>query len=299
MIVIDPMAIKDANLVYTNVPEADYPAYSAATTYAVDAYVIVVGVNNHKVYKSLVNNNTGNDPASSATKWLYMGSTNRWAMFDDSVGSQTTRADSISVQISFNQLVDSIALINISAAQADITVTVPVDGVVYSKTISLISTAGITDIYRYWFWPVLRKTDFYLADLPPYAAGTISIVLSDAGATVKCGAMVIGQRFEIGATQYGVRLGIDDYSDKTRNGFGQAQLVPRDYNRRGDFTMQLDAYQVEFAYQFLANCRARMMVWAGTTQYGPTLILGNYESFQFEIQTAKTSIYTLSVKGLT
>jgi hypothetical protein len=49
-----------------NYGTAVYPAFNAATTYAIGAIVSVAGVN----YKSLSGSNTGNAPASSPTFWL-------------------------------------------------------------------------------------------------------------------------------------------------------------------------------------------------------------------------------------
>ena len=61
----------DAIFTSSNVTEADYGVYSAATTYALNAYVIVTtGV--HKIYQSLVASNLGN-AVTDITKWLDSG----------------------------------------------------------------------------------------------------------------------------------------------------------------------------------------------------------------------------------
>ena len=56
--VIKSISMTDAMLVATSVPETDHPVYSAATTYANGARVIL----NHKIYESVQDGNIGKDP---------------------------------------------------------------------------------------------------------------------------------------------------------------------------------------------------------------------------------------------
>ena len=56
-------------------------------------------ISSHNIYESLTAGNVGNTPHKSPTYWLDLGSTNRWKMFDGSVTSRTTNADSIAVTL--------------------------------------------------------------------------------------------------------------------------------------------------------------------------------------------------------
>lgn len=76
----------------------------------------------HKVYQALqavpVNKPPLQDIAVSGGFWLNQGATNRWKMFDESVTSQTSVADRISLLFQASGRVDSVAILNISAATA-------------------------------------------------------------------------------------------------------------------------------------------------------------------------------------
>lgn len=72
----------------------------------------------HKVYESLQAANTGHYPLISPTWWVEVGSTNRWAMFDGAVSSQTTNADEIKVTLNTVGRDDAVALFNVSGCSS-------------------------------------------------------------------------------------------------------------------------------------------------------------------------------------
>lgn len=108
-----PASIDDAVLTSSNVPENDYPAWSASATYALGARVILSAT--HRIYESAANGNVGNDPTGSAGQWIDIGPTNRWAMFDEALGSQTERAGSIVVSLDPVDPIDAVALLDVTA----------------------------------------------------------------------------------------------------------------------------------------------------------------------------------------
>ena len=220
MKIIRPLVITDAVLVSSNVPETDYAAYASGATYAVGDRVIVVGTNIHNVYESLQASNIGHTPATSPTWWLLVGSTNRWKMMDQSITSQTSNPDSIANTYTIAGRADSVVLLNVDAASAHITMTDVDDGVVYDATVSLVSDSGIEDWYAWTFEPIVRITEKAITDMPPYLDATISVTLTDTGSNVLCGGCVIGQSKDIGGTQYGAKIGVQSYSVKQQDVFG-------------------------------------------------------------------------------
>ncbi len=88
--VVKPASITDAVLINTDVAEADYPVWSASTTYAVGSRVILVST--HKIYESLQNANLNNSPATATAFWNEVTPTNRWKLFDLSNSTQTTKS---------------------------------------------------------------------------------------------------------------------------------------------------------------------------------------------------------------
>lgn len=298
MKIISPQLIVDAIFTSSDVPEADYAAYSALTTYALGNRVIVIGADVHEIFESLANANLGN-PVTDTTKWLDVGKTNRWKMFDGTVTSQTTKADSINVVLAPVGIVDAIALMNMSASSARVVVTDALEGVVYDVTIDLTSSSGIMDWYAYFFTPIIRVADLVLTDLPPYANPSIAVTISALGETVACGALILGKFFDIGETQYGAKVGIIDYSVKTVDAFGNYTILERAFSKRGTFDLLVDNTAIDALHEFLTSRRAIATVYAGAETYASTFVYGFYRNFDINIVYPSKSICSLEIEGLT
>jgi hypothetical protein len=299
--IIRPMTVNDAALADSNVPENDYPAYNAGTTYALGDLAIYVAADKHWIIESLQDDNTGHTPTGEAsdTWWLKRGNTNRWKMFDQSVQSQTENADSIEVEIIAYGIASGLALLNVSAATANITVTDAIDGEVYNEDYNMTSDSGIQDWYAYFFEPIVRLSDLALTDLPSYAGATVSVTLTDTGNTAKCGALILGQFRELGDTQYGMSLGITDYSVKQQDDFGNYTILERAYRRRAELTLWVQNGFVDQLHTTLASFRAEPTVYIGADEFGASIIYGFYKDFDINVSFPTHSICNLQLEGLT
>lgn len=301
MKIIRPIVITDAVLTASNIAETDYAAWSGATTYAAGDRVIMVST--HQVYESLQAANLNHDPSTDSTTtpvwWVVVGSTNRWRMFDDSPSLQSSAASSIDVTLTPGQRANSIALLNLSAATVQVTVTDPVDGVVYDTLVDLSSPTGIDDWYSYYFEPITRKADLVLTDLPPYVDADIDVVISESAGTAYVGEVVIGLYRELGGTQYGAQLGIQDYSIKQRDDFGNYTILERAFNRRAVCTVWMDSTMVSSAHAILADLRATPAVYICADDYDAAIIYGFFKDFSIEIAYVTASICSIELEGLT
>lgn len=299
MKIIRPIDINDAALISSNVPETDYAAYNAGTSYALGARVIVVSTNVHKVYESLQAGNVGHTPASSPSWWLDIGTTNRWKMFDASVTSQTAGFYIIDIVIQATGRVDALALVNLAAVKVRIIMTDPTEGSVYDKTHSLISTNGISSWYAYFFEPIVRLGDLTVLDMPPYYAPVVKISIVAPDEPVLAGALLLGQQVDVGGTQYGAGVGIQDYSVKTQDDFGNYTILERAYRKRATFTVWVEAQKVDQLQLLLAAYRATPIVYIGSGLYTSTVVYGFYKDFNIAIAYARESICTIELEGLT
>lgn len=292
--------VDDAVLVSSSVPETDYTPWSNATTYAAEARVRVVAANVHLVFESADDGNVGHDPLTDdGTWWLEVGATNRWAMFDGAVQSQTTHADSIDVDLLVPGRADVLALLNVSGATAQVTMTAPGAGTVFDQTYSLVSTSGIADWYAYFFEPIARLSDLPPITLPPYAGATLSVTVSETGATVGVGALVFGLARDLGGTQWGAQLGITDYSVKQADEFGNLTVLERAYSKTANFTVNVDAGFVDTLLTQLAEYRAKPALWIGDEGYASSVIYGFFKDFNVEIAYPTVSVCTLELESLT
>lgn len=253
----------------------------------------------HKVYESLQAGNLGHSPPSSDAWWLDCGSTNRWKMFDTSVTSQTSAADELEVSVEASGRVNTVALLNVSAATARVVMTDDVDGVVFDETQTLSSDSGITDWYAYFFEPIVRATDALFSNLPPYADAQIDITLTDTGSAVLCGAALLGLAREIGGVQYGASVGIQDYSVKQQNDFGDYTILERAFSKRGVWAVYVDNGVVDELAKILAEYRATPTLYIGSEDFTSTYIYGFYKDFSIVISYPTESICNLELEGLT
>ena len=289
-------------LTSSTVPETDYPEYVAGTTYAAGDKVIETASGVHKIYESLVGGNVGNYPPTdvlaAVPKWLEIGATNRWAVFDSKVGSQTSKAPSMSYTLAPGMF-DSIALLNMDATGVSIVMTDPVDGEVYNEAIDLLSTASVIDGYTYCFEPILRKTDLVLLDLPPYSTATVVITVTNTGGTAKCGAIILGMKATIGTTLRSGSVGITDYSVKTVDAFGNYTIVKRANAKRGSYDVQILNTLVDEVFRMLTEQCSIAVVWIGIDGYTSTYSYGFYKDFSIVIAGVLRSDCSIEIEGLT
>jgi hypothetical protein len=289
------------DMLTSSVPEDDYDEYDAGDTYALGDRVI--STTTHRIYESLQAGNLGNPlPAAdevSTEWWLNVSATNRWKMFDNSITSQTTAADVLATAIQTVGRVDSVAILNASARTARIIMEDATAGVVYDETYSLIDDSGITDYYEYFFEEVTRVPNYSVQDLPLYANTQVSVILQDEGATVLCGALVVGLSRTFGSTQLGASLGIQDYSVKITDDFGNRTILERSFNDTQSIQVFVENANLDYLKKLLAEFRATPIVYIGSDSYGSMIIYGFYKDFSFVIQYIEHSILNIEIEGLT
>lgn len=257
----------------------------------------------HIVYESLQAANLGNTPRNSPAWWLKTGSSNRWAMFDGSVSSQSYGANAITVDIAISTVIDSLALLNLSGSSVDVVVTDTVEGEVYNQTHSLISDSGIVDPWSYFFEPINRKKNLLITDLPPCSDGDISITINEASTSnlALVGACVIGLSMDSGNTLYGAKVGIDDKSIVAEDDFGVYDIEQRDFTKRASFTVMVEKTNIRQAFDLLASLRAVAAVYVGSedSDYDSTIIYGFPRSWDMGIDYTSHVTLNIEMRGLT
>lgn len=295
MNVIRPTPISGAALLSSNVPEDDHPEWGSGTAYAKGDKVILAST--HRRYESLTDANTSQPPATSPAAWLDLGPTNRWAMFDQAVGTHTSRASPLTVQIAPGG-VDALAILDATATSA--TVTVASSGqTVYEKTQSFeLGGIGITDWFTYFFEPAGRRTGVEFLDVPVYPDGVITVTLESDTSEVACGTLLVGRQFAFGDTQRGAQIGITDYSRKEANDFGVVSVVERAWSKRFNAQVVVPTLLVDTIQRELARLRARPALWIGGGGFESLTVYGFFREFSIDIAYDSVSYCSLTVEGL-
>lgn len=258
--------------------------WNAATAYTVGMQCILTAT--HKIYECAIAN-TNFIPSSNITgtspKWFVVGATNRWRVFDEVYGSTSDIPSVLGFIITPYVAADSLALLNIKAD----TVTVVVTDV--GPVVTLVKTFVLTGL-----------SDFIISDLGMTATSSITIQLRVATGNVRLGKLVLGSKFELGTTQYGVKTGINDYSTKTIDAWGGTTIVKRRYSKRQNVNLVIDNARVDLVYNTLAAYRSTPLVWIGADNlYSMMIQYGYYQSFEIDVQYYLESYCTLEITGLT
>ena len=301
--IVEPISITDAMLIDTNVPESDYSAWSSGTTYALGDRVILTST--HRIYESLQDSNTNKDPVTEPLWWIEVSPTNRWKCFDLLNSSQTqypsNSPPNIYYEIEPGQAIASVALLNMNGANyVTITVTDPVYGIVYDETLDVRPLPYFSS-WWHWFFGSRRTKgqDVVVTDIPTFPNATVSISI-DGNTDLAVGVILMGQQnlFSIGM-KYGSKVGIQDYSRKETNDFGDTVFVERAYAKRSTFEIFMESGEVDQLQNYLATIRAKPVLWIGSTSYESTTIFGFYKNFDILLSYPDYSECSLDIEGLT
>jgi len=302
MDIIKPITVTDSVLTSTNIAENDYAEWDSATTYAIGDKVI--STTTHRIYESVIGSNLNNDPTTDdGTNWLNIGATNRWKAFDKYISDPVTNTTSIQYTLTppNGSIPSAVALLNLKGISANVTVTDSVDGEVYNTDIDLLDNRNIVDWYTYFFEEQVQREEALFLDIPPYIGAVVSVtVQEEVGQTAELGQLVFGFLSDVGLTVYGTSIGIEDYSIKDRDDFGNAIIVERNFSQTVDFDVQFETQNARKIQKTLSALRATPVVYLGSTDvsYG-TLVYGFYRRFDITLETPAYAFASIEVEGLT
>lgn len=282
-----------------------YSTYNAGTTYAAGDRVFYSDVDGVNVYGTMLNiyesaqaSNTGNDIHDTAW-WIFVSAANPLKMFDQISNSQTiSSAGSIETTFTAVGTANTVALLNCIGQSATVTVTYG-GSTLYTSTQSLLSGGdGVSDWYEYFFGDVGTRNDLLFTDLPNVSGQTITVEMTAATGSVAIGTLMVGFGYYLGATQYGLSLGIIDYSRKQANDFGFYEIVERTFSKRMNATVMLPNTRVDEICNLLPQYRATPAVWIGSDDFGSSFIYGFIKEWELVIRYVNDSVYTLQIEGL-
>jgi hypothetical protein len=310
MNVIPPLSITDAMLISSTAsePAAGSPStesiYYAGTTYGLGD--IVISTTTHRKYESLAAGNVGN-ALTDTTKWLDVGATNKWSMFDLYRNTATVLASPLTVTIAPGQRVDSIALLGVVADSATITVDSAIGSPserYYTHTENMI-TREVLSWYDFFFNEFVVKSSLVLFDLAPYATAYITISLTRAAGNAECGACVLGKYVYIGDVEHGAVSDVINFSTITREFDGSVSvLVPRQNIPKINETLYIEKAQVNKVRAVRDALAGIPAVWCSLDElsthdyFEMLLILGPYRQFSINAELPDMAIITLEAEEI-
>ena len=305
MIVVEPVKITDSafNDSQSNVPENDHPIYNPATAYDAGALVTMqTGV--HKNFECLIGN-TNKNPSTNPLNdsqlpfWLSLGATNRWAMFDEVIGNQTSNTTSITFQLTPGQVINTIGLLNVVGSSVIIVATEPIDGEYYNETLSLIGSENIFDGYSYCFNPFITTPDIVALNIPPFLDSVINVTISGSG-TVKLGQFVYGEEFNLGESLTGARPRIESYSIVNTDSFGRTTVIPRANRKLLTIDTAVERFRINSITRKMSEIIDQPSLWVGSDTNSSLIVYGILGEYAPEFGAeGSTSFINYEIKGLT
>lgn len=292
-------------MISSNIPEDDYPDYVPGTTYAAGDKVMVRDTF-HRNYQSAADLNTGNYPPShtggTTPKWVDIGATNRWRMFDYKVGVDLPSASEgyTVINLAVSDPVSCITLLGIAGVRVQVVMYSLFGAVLYSKEIDILGDPAEPTWWDYLFGRRQIIKNITLTDLPENEGVTIQVVVfgdGDVGPT-ELAKLIVGDAVVLGYTEYGSSVGIIDYSTKEPDTFGNYIIQERAFVGKADLKVVVSPGYESFVLDTLADLRATPAVYIGNSDYESTIIYGFYKDFSILFSTPADSFCSLTVEGI-
>lgn len=294
MDVVKPITITESILT-SNVPTGDYPTWVAGTYNAGDRVV-----QNLIIYQATTT--TTDEPEVGVTlevpTWVKYGYINRWRMFEPNTASITSNPTTIDVSVQLSQVATGIALFGVGAVTFTITVTDPVEGVVYLRDVST-ADYFVNNWFDYFFKPYEQFVDFVFTDLPPYPNASVNIVFTNiTGVNAECAFLGLGYKVNLGTTLHDTSLGTIDYSTLEADIFGNYNIIERKKSKTVDYKVLVGSERTGTIQRYLNSVSTTPVVFIGTSDREPTIVLGYHRDWKINYDNRVTSLLTMTVEGV-
>lgn len=298
MKVIAPIDVSGIITSY-NVPASSNHAWDSGTTYALGDKVCVGQYD----YESLAASNIGNNPVTDGgVKWLNLGPSNKWAMFNKKsgntwlIGTKTTNPNTIDITFSPGRVVNAIGLVGVVADTVLVEMIVG-GATVYSREIS-VSTKTAVNWYDYYYGDFVTRESIAYTDLPAYANAQIRVLATNSGETAEIGMMVIGNQHDLGWSIWGTTTGLENYSLSKADDFGNILSIERGSRNTIDFECRNYLGQVGNIKRILKPLKDKAAMYVGAEDVEGTLIVGKVENFNLTFANAALVEFSLSILSL-
>jgi hypothetical protein len=297
MIIVKPVPVLAANLVASNVAEDDHDVWEAGEYVAGNRVIY-----QNRIYEALTTTSEQPDEGAEAQppSWVFVSATNRFKMFDITVGQGTSNDETIDVSVNPPVVCNAAVLFNVKGNRVKLVVRDSGDYLVYDRTIDIIDFSNIASYYDYFFADFSSdgQSEIAFLDVPGYFDATFEVLIDGGSGIASCGEMIIGRMEALAVTNFGTSVGIKDYSVKEVDQFGNLKVVQRPFSKRAEYDVTVETNSVGRVSRFFSSIRAMPVVYVGDMERSETIILGYYREFNIIISSPSISECTLTVEGL-
>ena len=295
-----PVAITDAMVTATDVPEADYAAWAGGTTYALGDRVI----NGHKIWESAQAGNTGHDPETSGSAWwLKVSATNRWRLFDLEQVTSTSKASGMYYELQPGSPINSahmLGLWDVDSVQLRVYdgATLAFDG--GQNAAGLLPTDS--DWWAYCYGPWMLSDQQHYSDLPYIVEPKIRVDYTG-GAAMSTQVLMLGNDTVFGTqhgtgVQAGVRIRFDRSSSFKPNEFDIPTMKTSALVATVNFTLILLSSDVDTLLDFYRDYGSQVCLFNLSDMWRTTQVLGLITSLEPLIHGPVYSEFAFEIRGV-
>ena len=302
------VSLIDLTLTSSSIPVGYYqlvpvPAWSSVSNYVVGNQIYYAGLTPHYVFKciqDIAGLVTNPIPSLDASHWELVGTTDRWAMFDDMRGTQSQALTSFSGEVSAAGC-DYVGIFGIDAQSVTLTHMFGSE-VIKSETIDLRLPLSAPD-WWYYFFEDLEFVEQVSWEFPRYGAGSRLLFefTTSPGAVAKCGVFRPGQEFSVSNTQKGVSSRIVDYSNRASSSL--PMIVPGGSGDDIDLTLILPYDSVDYVSRVFRGNAGKPAIYDCNNDGDPPLnsflLYALFKSFDRVYPDGKFVRCNVSLQGLT
>ena len=297
VVIMRPMAVTDATLVSSNVPEDDEPLYNPATSYPLGAVVMLLET--HSIYENSLADNTGNNPKDHPNKWTRIRATNRHRVFDGTNNSRTTQAGNISYVFDPGETVVMAAALNLeNCYSVQWQLVDPVYGNVYDYTALPSPSPVQSDWWEFFFGQWEGGSSVAIAtDMPSFPNAELHVTLLG-GPDLAVGNLMYGQPREWGVgVQYGARLGWRLYSKREPNKYGDIELIRLPAAKSASVELVIKNSELDPLLIYLEQIHADLCLFIVLRGYDAGVIYGVFERPELLLDNHQESVWDLEILG--
>lgn len=295
-----PVAITDAMVTATDVPEADYAAWAGGTTYALGDRCI----KGHKIWESAQAANTGHDPETSGSAWwLKVSATNRWRLFDLEQVTSTSKPSSMYYEVEPGQPINSahmLGLWDVDSVQLRVYdgATLAFDG--GQNASGLLPTDS--DWWAYCYGPWMLSDQQHYADLPYIVAPKIRVDYTG-GSAMSTQVLMLGNDTVFGTqhstgVQAGVRIRFDRSSSFKPNEFDIPTMKTSALVATVNFTLILLSSDVDTLLDFYRDYGSQVCLFTVSDRWRATQVLGLITSLEPMLHGPVYSEFAFEIRGV-
>jgi hypothetical protein len=272
---------------------SSYLEYNPATTYNADDYVSIASIK--RVFRCTIDGTIGSFPPANPSLWTDYGATNSFALFDNTISTQTQSDLDFTITFDFNQI-NTLAILNMENITS---VRIRQSGTTIDKTISM-RDFGVLSLYDYWYKPTKNTINFKKLDMQwlPSSTVTIDFIVLGVG---KVGSVVSGYLDELGLTLYGTSVGFDDNSIYETDDYGMAKYLKRPSIDILEAKALINTNEVDYTIAKLKQIRGTTSLYIGDERdkgFQSMTILGYIRKIRMDINNPQKTEFPISIIGV-